>query len=122
MEPTQSVEASGEALSQGGKSILAYNDMIQNRDADDLADLNQSACGREIGLARFEVSTWMVVRDQNGYGVVLDGPAKCFTRMDLTLIHKSHRNLSDLDDLIIAIQVKYQEDFLRGAANFRQGR
>src|ERR1700687_147529 len=60
----------------------AYDDVIENTDADELADFAEAARDLQVFLARRGVRAWMIVHEDDGGGAVADHLSVNVTRVD----------------------------------------
>ncbi len=94
--------------------------MIEDRDADERADLAQPAREIEIFLARRGIARRMVVHDDRGRGGHSHERPKHLARMDLDAAHAAARDLDDLEQGVAHVDADHEEHLLREAREARR--
>jgi len=88
------------------------DNMIKNFDAKDLAGLNELACDSDILGAWRWIAGRVIVRKNDGGGIVQKSPAKDFTGMNKGRIENAQRDKAAVYDIVFRIEIENDESFL----------
>jgi hypothetical protein len=89
------------------KTVVAFpghDDLVRNADSENPGSLGELAVNLEVGVARLEFPGWVIVREDDGGGLVRDHVGEHFTRVDLALVQQTNGNGALFDDLVSAVQ------------------
>ena len=92
-------------------AVFAQNDMIQQRDAEELSALAESLREEAIFLARGRVAGWVVMGTDERGRIHQDQRLKDFTRMDDGQGQRADRDDIDPDDAVFGIESAHEELF-----------
>ena len=118
--PEFNVRLGPEPLGDRAKALTADDDVIEDRDADERADLAQPAREIEILLARRGIARRMVVHDDGGGGGHAHERPEHLARMDLDAAHAAARDLDDLEQRVAHVDADHEEHLLREAREPRR--
>ena len=90
-------------------AVFAQNDMIQQRDAEELGALAESLREDAIFLARGRVAGWVVMGTDERGGVHENEGFKHLSRMDDGESQRAHRDDIDADDPVFGIESADEE-------------
>ena len=85
-------------------SVLAEDEMIQERDSQDIARFPQSLRYVDIFLRRLDIPRWVIVGNDNGAGPVRDWIGKNLSWMDDRLVYEAGGDLSGGDHFMGAVE------------------
>ena len=83
---------------------MTYNDVIQYPGADHVESVLEDGGQRSIGLARFGVTRGMVVYQNHGCGIVLQGDLDYLSRVYAGTIQRASEQLSKADYPVFSIE------------------
>jgi len=95
-------------------AAFAYNDVIEDTDADIFESLDNLVGGVEVFLAGFTFSTWMIVDERDAAGMMDAGFTDDVCRIDDRCADASSAHFRILDDFVPYVEQDDVEELLSG--------
>ena len=87
-----------------GPGAIAYDDVIENRDAKEFARFDQALCQAPVFLAGLRIAAGVIMAHNDGGSVAEDGWLVHFSRMNQTGRQRAYRHRVDSDQAVLAIE------------------